>query len=427
MSSVCVIGMQWGDEGKARIVDIFAREADIVVRTQGGANAGHTVVIGSEVYKLHQLPSGILRGKDCVIGNGVVFDPELFCQEIDELTARGIKIGSNLHVSDRAHVVLPYHKIQDALGETGGQTRLGTTGRGIGPCYTDKMARTGIRVCDFLDADIFREFLEAAVHQKNRLLDSYGASPSLCWRDIYDKYIPLADRVRPYVKDTSVYLNDALRAGRKILFEGAQGSLLDIDHGTYPYVTSSNASVTGVSAGAGISPKHVGKVVGVVKAYTTRVGEGPFPTELRGELGDLIRERGAEYGATTGRPRRCGWLDGVAIEHAARINGVDALTVTKLDVLDSIDRIKICRAYRINGKTIDRFPACARLLERAEPVYEEVDGWNTNLSQVRSYEELPRPTRDYLALISRLSGAEVDIVSVGPERSQTIFVKRRFF
>ena len=419
--------MQWGDEGKARIVDIFAREADIVVRSQGGANAGHTVVVGSEVYKLHQFPSGILRGKNCVIGNGVVLDPDLFCQEMDELHSRGIAISDNLHISDRAHVVLPYHKIQDALGEKDSRTPLGTTGRGIGPCYADKMARTGIRVSDLLDAETFAAALEACVAQKNRLLTSLDASPSLCRKEIQDQYLQLAERVRPFVKDTSVYLNHAIQKGEKILFEGAQGTLLDIDHGTYPFVTSSNASVTGVTAGAGIAPKHVGKVIGVVKAYTTRVGEGPFPTELTDESGEALRQRGAEYGATTGRPRRCGWLDGVALEHAARINGVDALAVTKLDVLDPLEKIKICRGYRVNGRTLDRFPAAANLLQCAQPVYEEVDGWNTDLTQARSYEELPRQTRDYLSLISRLSGAEVEIASVGPERSQTIFVKRRLF
>jgi len=427
MSSVCIIGMQWGDEGKARIVDIFAREADIVVRSQGGANAGHTVVVGSEVYKLHQFPSGILRGKDCVIGNGVVLDPDLFCQELDELRDRGITISDNLHISDRAHVVLPYHKIQDALGEKGSRTPLGTTGRGIGPCYADKMARTGIRVCDLLDADAFSSALEACVARKNRLFASLDASPSLCRQEIQNQFVQLAERVRPFVKDTSVFLNDAIRNRSKILFEGAQGTLLDVDHGTYPFVTSSNASVTGVSAGAGIAPKHVGKVIGVVKAYTTRVGEGPFPTELTDDSGESLRERGAEYGATTGRPRRCGWLDGVALELAARINGVDALAVTKLDVLDDLEKIKICRGYRVNGSTLDRFPATPGILQDAEPVYEEIDGWNADLTQVRSYEELPRQTRDYLALISRLSGAEVEIASVGPERSQTIFVKRRLF
>ena len=426
MASVCIIGMQWGDEGKARIVDLFAREADIVVRTGGGANAGHTVVVGPEVFKLHQLPSGILRGKDCVIGNGVVLDPELLAEETDELAERGISIGANLHISDRAHLVLPYHKIEDALREKG-EGKLGTTGRGIGPCYADKSSRTGIRVCDLLDAEVFSKRLDAAVAAKKRLFAGLGATGPVSAQEIRDRFTPLAERIRPLVKDTSVYLNDAIRRGRKVLFEGAQGSLLDIDHGTYPYVTSSNSSVTGVSAGAGISPKHIGKIVGVVKAYTTRVGEGPFPTELTGALGEHLREKGAEYGATTGRPRRCGWLDGVAIEHAARINGVDALAVTKLDVLAGLDKIRFCRAYRMRGKTIERFPAGADTLEEVEPVYEEVDGWTTDLSEARDYEDLPKEAKEYLVMISKLSGAQVDIVSVGPEREQTIFVKRRFF
>ena len=427
MPSACIIGMQWGDEGKARIVDLFAHEADIVVRTGGGANAGHTVVVGKEVFKLHQFPSGILRGKECVIGNGVVLDPELLHEEMEELLARGVRIENNLHVSDRAHVVMPYHKVQDALREKGDR-KLGTTGRGIGPCYSDKSARIGIRVCDLLDDEILTRRLETVVAGKNRLFASFGSDETTLSADeIKARLAPLIDRLRPFVEDTSVYLNDAIRSGKRILFEGAQGSLLDIDHGTYPYVTSSNSSVTGVSAGAGISPKHVGKAVGVVKAYTTRVGEGPFPTELTDALGEHLREKGAEYGATTGRPRRCGWLDGVAIEQAARINGVDALAVTKLDVLAGMEKIRICRAYRVGEKTIEHFPASADVLNAVEPIYEEVDGWAGDLSDARSYEELPQQARDYLATISKLSGANVDIVSVGPEREQTIFVKRRFF
>ena len=418
--------MQWGDEGKARIVDIFAQEADIIVRTGGGSNAGHTVVVGEEVFKLHQLPSGILRGKECVIANGVVLDPELLREEMDELIERGIVIRDNIHISDRAHVVFPYHKIQDALREQAGR-KLGTTGRGIGPCYSDKSARIGLRVCDLLDDQEFGRKLEVVVGSKNRLFSSFGASETLVAKEIAARFAPLIKRIEPFVKDTSIYLNDAIRAGKKILFEGAQGSLLDIDHGTYPYVTSSNASVTGVSAGAGISPKHIGKIVGVTKAYTTRVGEGPFPTELTDELGNRLREKGAEYGATTGRPRRCGWFDGVAIEHAARINGVDALAVTKLDVLAGFDKICICRGYKIGAETIDRFPARADALEHAEPVYEEVDGWTTDLTDCRNHEDLPKEARDYLAMISKIAGADVDIVSVGPERDQTIFVKRRFF
>jgi len=426
MPSVCIVGMQWGDEGKARIVDIFAQEADIVVRTGGGSNAGHTVVVGDEVFKLHQFPSGILRGKECVIGNGVVLDPELLREEMDELVRRGVDIRDNVHISDRAHVVLSYHKIQDALREQAGR-KLGTTGRGIGPCYADKSARIGIRISDLVDDRDLGRKLDAAVARKNRLFASFGASETLDAKEIGARLAPLIDRIRPFVKDTSVYLNDAIRAGKKILFEGAQGTLLDIDHGTYPYVTSSNASVTGVSAGAGISPKHIGRIVGVVKAYTTRVGEGPFPTELTDALGEHLREKGAEYGATTGRPRRCGWLDGVAIEHAARINGVDALAVTKLDVLAGLDTIRICRAYKLGKETIDRFPAGARALEEAEPVYEEVDGWSMDLTDCRNYEDLPKEAQDYLDIISKVAGAEVDIVSVGPERDQTIFVERRFF
>ena len=424
MPNTCVVGMQWGDEGKARIVDLYTARADIVVRTQGGANAGHTVVIGEEVYKFHQIPSGILHeDKECVIANGVVLDPELLMVEIEELVARGVQIDPDkLHISDRAQVVMPYHKMEDAFREDRAANKLGTTRRGIGPCYADKMSRMGLRVCDLLDGPTLAARLKDTLEAKRRVFSGTPYEAQLDYEAILEDFSAYGEKLRPFVKDTSAYLNEAIRGRKAILFEGAQGTLLDIDHGTYPFVTSSNASVCGVSAGAGIPPKHIGRVVGALKAYTTRVGEGPFPTEQLNETGERLRDRGAEYGATTGRPRRCGWLDGVACRHATEINGIDALAVTKLDVLTGESTVKVAVAYRHRGKRLTRFPADIAFLAECEPEYKEMPGWAQDITTARSLDSLPDPTRRYLDYISTLAGAPIDVVTVGAERDQTILV-----
>ena len=424
MSNICVVGMQWGDEGKARIVDLFSAKADIVVRTQGGANAGHTVVIGDEVFKFHLVPSGILhRDKECVVANGVVIDPEAMLGEIEEIQQRGVSITpSNLHISDRAHVVMPYHKMQDEMREDGAETKIGTTRRGIGPCYADKMARVGLRVADLLDGPTLAAKLREVLETKNRLFAGTRFEGVLDYEKILADYSGYSERMRPFVKDTAVYLNEAIARNRAILFEGAQGTLLDIDHGTYPFVTSSNASVCGVSAGAGIAPKHIGRVVGVVKAYTTRVGEGPFPTEDTGPRGEALRERGNEFGATTGRPRRCGWLDTVALKHASKINGVDGIALTKLDVLTGENTLNAAVAYRCRGERFVNFPCSVAVLAQCEPEYRQFPGWTEDISGARSMGDLPKAARVYIDYIEQVVDAPIEVVSVGAERDQTVVV-----
>lgn len=426
MSTVVLIGAQWGDEGKGKITDFLAEQADCVVRYQGGSNAGHTVVVGSEKFQLHLIPSGILYPeKLSVIGNGVAMDPVILFEELDGLSLRGVDT-SNLRISSRAHVLMPYHKVFDELQEDNGERKIGTTKRGIGPLYTDKISRIGFRVIDLLDDPDFPEKLREIVDEKNELLEKIYQQPAFDVQKLLDEYRHYADRMRPMVADTSLLVNQAIDQGRKVLFEGAQGTLLDIDHGTYPYVTSSHPIAGGACVGAGVGPTKIDRVLGVVKAYTTRVGEGPFPTELFDATGDMIREKGDEYGTTTGRPRRCGWLDTVILRYSARVNGLTDLAITKLDVMDSFDKIKICVAYRYKGRILEEFPESLQILQECEPVYVEVDGWQQDISGVTSFAELPAKAQNYINEIVRLSGVNHCILAVGPKRSQTIVTREIF-
>ncbi|MGE5422700.1 MAG: adenylosuccinate synthase [Ignavibacteriales bacterium] len=426
MSTVVLIGAQWGDEGKGKITDFLAEQADCVVRYQGGSNAGHTVVVGSEKFQLHLIPSGILYPeKMSVIGNGVAMDPVILFEELDGLSLRGVDT-SNLRISSRAHVLMPYHKVFDELQEDNGERKIGTTKRGIGPLYTDKISRVGFRVIDLLDDPDFPEKLQEIVDGKNELLEKIYQQPAFDAQKLLDEYRHYADRMRPMVADTSLLVNQAIDQGRKVLFEGAQGTLLDIDHGTYPYVTSSHPIAGGACVGAGVGPTKIDRVLGVVKAYTTRVGEGPFPTELFDTTGDMIREKGDEYGTTTGRPRRCGWLDTVILRYSARVNGLTDLAITKLDVMDSFDKIKICVAYRYKGRILEEFPESLQILQECEPVYVEVDGWQQDISEVTSFDELPAKAQNYINEIVRLSGVNHCILAVGPKRSQTIVTREIF-
>lgn len=419
--TTCVVGVQWGDEGKGKIVDLLSHRADMVVRFQGGGNAGHTVVVGGEKFVLHLIPSGILHRSICVIANGVVVDLVQLLEEIDELRRRGVRVGRNLYVSDRAHVVMPYHKFMDKYSEaSAGPQRIGTTQRGIGPCYADKAARKGIRVADLYNPPLFRELVHAFAEEKNKIMAALYGAPPLDPARIVEEYSGYAERLKPFVADTVELVNDAVDAGRRVLFEGAQGSLLDIDFGTYPYVTSSNSDACGISAGTGVPPSKIGMILGVAKAYCTRVGEGPFPTELRDTLGERLREAGGEYGSTTGRPRRCGWFDGVASRHAVRINGIRELAVTKLDVLSGLEEIKFAVAYRCDGTTIERMPSVTAELGRCEPVYERFKGWSDDLSRVRRFEDLPRAAKIYLNFMERFLKVKVTLVSVGKDREKTI-------
>lgn len=421
----CVIGLQWGDEAKGKIVDLLTAQFEIVVRYQGGANAGHTVVVGGQTYKLHHIPSGILNpGVINVVGPGVVVNPATLLKEIDSLTTRNIPVGDNLRLSDRAHVVFPWHVVEDqALNEsTADGENIGTTMRGIGPCYRDKVGRShAVRLGDMYRAD-FSQKVERIVASKKRILSGWNlpATEALDARAIHAEFAGYAERLRPHVTDTTNFLLDAAEGGRKILFEGAQGSLLDVDHGTYPFVTASNSSGVGVSAGSGVPGRWVNRVLGVVKAYTTRVGGGPFPTELDNEVGQRIRELGREYGTTTGRPRRCGWFDAVAVRYTARLSGVDSLCVMMMDVLSQLDEVKIAVAYELDGKRITHFPSHVDDLRRAVPVYETMPGWRTDVSGVRKRADLPAGALKYLARLSELVGRPVDVVSVGPGREQTI-------
>ncbi|MDR4505726.1 MAG: adenylosuccinate synthase [Candidatus Scalindua sp.] len=420
MSNTCVIGLQWGDEGKGKIIDVLAKEYDIIARYQGGGNAGHTLVIHNEKFIFHLIPSGILHsGKKCVIGNGVVIDPGLLLHEIEELTKRDTGEIGNLFISDRAHVVFPYHKKLDLLIEKQkGDLMIGTTGRGIGPCYTDKIARTGIRITELYHKEYFKEKLKKTIAEKNKLfVNVYNAEPT-SWEEVYKEYSGYAERLRPFVCDTLELMADAARKNEKILFEGAQGTLLDVDFGTYPFATSSNAGVSGVLSGLGVPPQRIHKVFGVMKAYSTRVGSGPFPTEIEGAEGEYIRTKGGEYGATTGRSRRCGWFDGVAARHSVRINGVDSAVITKLDVLDDRKTLKICTGYRSGSRVYESFPADLNIITDCEPVYEELPGWLADTSQVRDVSDLPQNAIHYIQTIERYLGLKIEMISVGPERSQ---------
>lgn len=426
MSSVVVIGAQWGDEGKGKVVDYLAQKADAVVRYSGGSNAGHTVVVNDVAYKLRLLPSGILyHGKVCILGNGVVINPGVVLKEIKEMHEKGVDI-SRIAISDRAHVVMPWHQLLDALQEEAlGSAKIGTTKGGIGPCYMDKVARVGIRMCDLLDKDIFAEKLKMNMEAKNVILTKiYGAEP-LDYETVLSEYLAYAEQLRPYVTDTGVILDELLEQEKKVLFEGAQATFLDIDHGTYPYVTSSNPTAGNASTGSGIGPLFIDHVLGVVKAYTTRVGEGPFVTELLDTdgPGHQIRETGHEYGTVTGRPRRCGWLDAFMLRYSARLNSLDALAITRLDVLDNMKKIKMCVGYKIDGVEIKQIPASLKTLSKVEPVYEEFNGWLTDTTKCRKYEELPEGARNYLERLSEVAGVELGIVSVGPNREQTIVLK----
>jgi len=422
MSTYIVVGTQWGDEGKAKIVDYLAQKADIVVRFQGGANAGHTVVTGDEEFIFHLIPTGIMHpDKICVIGNGVVIDPVALLEEIENLKIRGISIEGRLFISPNAHLVMPYHKVLERAREKSrGEGKIGATGRGIGPCYVDKVGRTGIRVVDLLDEKLFREKLSWNVREKNLILTKVYGSQGVDEKEIFGEYRELAGKITPFVTDTSVLLNQALRNGKSVLFEGAQGTLLDVDHGTYPFVTSSNTSAGNACAGSGVGPTRIDEVIGVAKAYTTRVGNGPLPTELKDEIGEKMRELGHEYGATTGRPRRCGWFDAVVARFSARINGLTSLAITRLDVLDSFPEIKICTAYRYNGRTIEEFPSDLRILSGCEPVYETWKGWMVPTSETLNFDQLPENAKRYLNRIAQLTDTEISLVSVGRRREQTI-------
>jgi adenylosuccinate synthase len=428
MSSVIVVGSQWGDEGKGKIVDFLSEKADAVARYQGGHNAGHTVVINDEKFILHLIPSGILyKDKMCLIGNGVVVDPAALIDEINGLKERGVKVGQNLFLSKNAHLIMPYHVALDKESERfKGSKNIGTTGRGIGPAYCDKMARAGIRVADLLQPLVFKEKLKANLFHINFLLENLYKVPRFDIEDIYNEYMGYAEKLSEYIADTDIIINKMISEKKNVLFEGAQGTLLDIDHGTYPYVTSSNAIAGGACTGLGVGPTKISKVLGVVKAYTTRVGSGPFPTEITDSLGDKLRERGGEYGATTGRPRRCGWLDIVILRHSVRINGLTGIVITKLDILDGIDVIKICTSYKHKGKTLEEFPKEINIFEECEPVYEEVNGWSTSTIGIKDFKRLPKAAKAYIKKIEKMLGVKVQIISTGQRRDELIQLKEQF-
>ncbi|MCC6694930.1 MAG: adenylosuccinate synthase [Candidatus Hydrogenedentes bacterium] len=428
MPAYVIVGMQWGDEGKGKVVDYLTSQADMVVRHQGGNNAGHTVVVGGKQTVLHLIPSGILHeGTVCIIGNGTVLDPQVLCKELDSLDASGCGYKGRLFISSGAHVIMPYHKVLDKAQERfRGSRKIGTTGRGIGPAYADKADRFGIRFADFADPALFRQKLADALEYKNLILkDTFHEEPMEV-DAVLKEYAPFAERLRPFVADSVVMVHDALRKGKRLVFEGAQGTMLDLDHGTFPYVTSSTTLAGGVCAGAGVGPKEVNGVIGIVKAYSTRVGEGPFPTELLDDTGELLRKQGHEFGATTGRPRRCGWLDCVQLRRAAMLNGATSIVLTKPDVLTVVDTIRICTSYKINGVTTMDFPAHVTDLEKVVPVYEEMPGWNQDISGCRAWDELPANAQRYFERIESLVGVPISIVSVGPGREQTITHKDPF-
>lgn len=420
MSSVVVVGTQWGDEGKGKITDFLAEQAEVVARYQGGNNAGHTIVFQGKKYKLHIVPSGIFyQDKICVIGNGVVIDPKVLLEEIQYIESNGFST-ENLRISNRAHVIMPYHiRLDQAEEKTKGNNKIGTTGKGIGPAYMDKAARIGIRMADLIDPEVLRDKLKRNLEDKNQILEKIYGLEGFQFDAVYAEYASYGEQLKKYVVDTSVVLNDALDEGRRVLFEGAQGVMLDIDHGTYPFVTSSNPSAGGVCIGSGVGPTKIHRIVGVAKAYTSRVGDGPFPTELHDEIGDRIREVGKEYGTTTGRPRRIGWFDAVVVRHARRVSGITDLCVNSLDVLTGIPTLKICTAYRYKGEIITSYPANLQHLNECEPIYEEMPGWDEHIQNVKSLDELPANARHYLERIAQLTNIPLTIFSVGPDRSQT--------
>lgn len=425
MSAFIVLGAQWGDEGKGKMTDYLAEEAQVVVRFQGGNNAGHTVEVGEKQYKLHLIPSGVLYDdKLNVIGNGVVVDPEALFTEIGYLEGEGVKVTpEKLIVSDRAHLIMPYHKVLDKLKEQArGKNDIGTTGKGIGPCYTDKFERCGIRICDLMHKDVFAKKLKENIEMKNDYITKVLGGEALNYDEILNQYLGFAEKLRPFVQDTSVRVYDEIKKDKTVLFEGAQGMLLDIDYGTYPYVTSSNTTAGGVANGVGVGPTMITNAVGIAKAYTTRVGKGPFPTELNDATGDWIREKGHEYGVTTGRSRRCGWLDTVILKTTVRVSGLTSLCVTKIDTLAGLEKLKVCVGYKFEDKVIDYFPASLEDLAKCEPIYEEFEGWGEEVADARSYEELPENAKKYLKRIEELTETKISIIGVGPRRDQTIRV-----
>ncbi len=426
MSSLVIIGAQWGDEGKGKITDYLTNKADVVVRYQGGNNAGHTVIANDVTYKLHLIPSGIVQNKPSIVGTGVALDPVWLAEEMRILKTQGLCF-DNLMIDKRTHLIMPYHRLLDELNEKSlGEKEIGTTKRGVGPCYTDKTKRIGIRVCDLMNKDIFAEKLKENITKVNvEIKEIYGAQP-LDYQTIYDEYIALAEVMRPYVQDTTVMIYDYIKTGKKVLFEGAQGTLLDIDFGTYPYVTSSHPTSAGVCIGAGVGPTAIDDVLGIAKAYTTRVGRGPFPTELNDETGEYLRQKGFEFGTTTGRPRRCGWLDMVILRYAVRVNGLTGIALTKLDTLTGLKTIKICTGYRCEGELINDFPPELDILEKCEPVYEEFEGWEEDITHAASVNELCENAKKYIKRIEELCAVPIDLISVGPDREQTI-VTGNFF
>jgi adenylosuccinate synthase len=419
-----VLGAQWGDEGKGKIVDVLADRFSIVARYAGGHNAGHTVIIGGKKFVLQLVPCGVLR-PDCraVIGNGVVLDPMAFLQEVERLREVGVDVSGKLFVSNRAHVILPYHRMIELAAENApGRMKIGTTSRGIGPAYEDKMKRSGLRVVDMLNTALLRTHIQNACHEKNTIARALFGTDPLDANKMYEEYARVAERLAPYIADTALLLNQALRAGESIMFEGAQGTLLDIDHGTYPYVTSSSATAGGATIGTGVGPTAIGTVIGVTKAYVTRVGEGPFPTEIHDTTGDLLRARGQEYGAVTGRPRRCGWIDLPMLRYSNQINGTKWLVVTKLDVLDGLDSIPVCTGYKVDGKLTDTVPADVRGLESIEPIYKNLQGWQQPTEGITEYAKLPAAAKEYLKYLESESGARIGMISTGPDRDQTILL-----
>jgi adenylosuccinate synthase len=423
MGITLILGSQWGDEGKGKIVDLLCQDADLVARYQGGANAGHTIVIDGKKFVLHLIPSGILTpGVKCVIGNGVVIDPVALMEEIRTLESLGVDVKGRLFISHKAHLIMPYHKLLDQIREKQISGAIGTTGRGIGPAYIDKAQRTGIRIVDLLDRDILEEKIRYNIAEKNDIIQKIYGSVILDVNEVINEYQEFDKEIDPFITDTTLLINEAYRDGKKIYAEGAQGALLDMDHGTYPFVTSSNPTSGGACTGLGIPPTAITRIVGVVKAYTTRVGNGPFPTELTNELGETIRKTGAEFGATTGRPRRCGWLDLVALRYSVMINGIQEIALTKLDVLDNLEELQICTGYDIGPKHLKSFPADVKSLEQVVPVYEKVKGWMTNLSGCKNISDLPQETLDYFKIIENYTGARVTIASVSPDRNDTIII-----
>ena len=430
MSTVVVIGTQWGDEGKGKIVDLLTGYADLIVRFQGGNNAGHTLVVDGEKFIFHLIPSGILyEDKRCAVGNGVVLDPAVLLEELQELEKKGRPVTPDrLMISENTHLIMPYHRAMDHAREAAKSEgkKIGTTGRGIGPCYEDKIVRNGIKVTDLMDSVLFREKLENNVSEKNFLLTKMLGADPLDAGSIYDEYMKFAEVLAPFAGNVSVIIDETCRQDGNVLFEGAQGTQLDIDHGTYPFVTSSNTIAGGACCGAGIGPSRIDCVIGICKAYTTRVGAGPFPTELFDETGDLIQRKGAEFGATTGRRRRCGWLDGVVLQDAVRLNGLDGLAITKLDVMSDIDPLSICRSYDVEGRTFKTMPSNIRKVENARPVYAQVKGWKGDISKARDMDDLPGEARDYVQAMEETAGTPASIISVGPDRDETILLRNPF-